>query len=61
MGVTMAELRIRCDCGWTFCGPDREVVAAAIAHAFDAHRMALTRQQVLAVAESVDDTPSAAG
>src|SRR5260370_6653671 len=50
MGVTMAELRIRCDCGWTFCGPDPEGVAAAVAHAFDAHRIALTRQPVPAVA-----------
>jgi predicted small metal-binding protein len=46
---------IVCDCGWTARGTEDELVAAAQAHGRDAHGLAPTREQVLAVATPAPD------
>jgi hypothetical protein len=48
--------QILCDCGWSVRGTDAEVVAAAQQHAREAHDMAPTAEQVLAVATPVTGT-----
>lgn len=50
----MMELRIERDRGWTCDGGEDAVVAGAIAHADEVHRMQITREQVLAVATPVE-------
>jgi predicted small metal-binding protein len=52
--VVVPELQITCDCGWRDKGPEEAVVAAALAHAREAHGMELTRAQVIAAAAPVD-------
>jgi predicted small metal-binding protein len=43
---------IRCDCGYVVRGKtDEELVAAAQKHAREVHKMELTREQVLAMAQ----------
>jgi predicted small metal-binding protein len=42
---------VECDCGWTFRGPEEELVAATMRHAREVHRLELTREQVLAAAK----------
>ena len=43
--------RVRCDCGWSFEGEDAELIAAAQEHGRERHAMAVTAEQVLAMAE----------
>ncbi|HKE97502.1 MAG TPA: DUF1059 domain-containing protein [Actinomycetes bacterium] len=43
-------LVIECECGWSYQGPEDELVAAAVRHASEAHGLQLTREQVLAAA-----------
>jgi predicted small metal-binding protein len=48
----MAEKKVSCDCGKTIrATTDDELVATVQQHARDVHDMALTREQVLAMAE----------
>lgn len=39
-----------CECGWTFTGPEDDLVAAVIKHGKEVHGMAVTREQALAQA-----------
>jgi predicted small metal-binding protein len=50
------QMAIECECGWSFQGPEDELVEATRQHARQAHGMDLTRDQVLAAAK-----PAAAG
>jgi predicted small metal-binding protein len=47
--------QIVCDCGWSARGTEDDLVAAAQAHGREAHGLAPTREQVLAVATPVTD------
>ena len=47
--------QVTCDCGWRCRGTEEEVIAQVQAHARQAHRSELTRDQVLAVA--IDAAP----
>lgn len=48
----MIEKVINCDCGFVVRGKtDEELVAAAQKHAREAHKVDITREQVLAMAE----------
>jgi predicted small metal-binding protein len=48
----MPEKKVICDCGKTMREPnDDELVATVQKHAREVHNMALTREQVLAMAE----------
>lgn len=48
----MAAKKVSCDCGKTISEKsDDELVAAVQRHAQDVHRMKLSREQVLAMAE----------
>ncbi len=42
------QLMVRCECGFEVRGTDDEVVAGIQDHAFKAHNMKATREQVLA-------------
>jgi hypothetical protein len=53
--------QILCDCGWSVRGTDEEIVAAAQQHGREAHEMAPTAEQVLAVATPVTGTMSGDG
>jgi hypothetical protein len=44
------DLVIECECGWSYQGPEGDLVAAARQHAQQAHGIRLTREQVLAAA-----------
>jgi predicted small metal-binding protein len=49
-------LVINCECGFVVRGKtEDEFVAAAQAHSKDAHKMEITRQQALSIAETVED------
>jgi hypothetical protein len=48
------ELEVDCDCGWSFRGPEDEVVAATIAHGQAVHQIELSRDQARAAARPVD-------
>jgi predicted small metal-binding protein len=50
------QMAIECECGWSFQGPEDELVDATRRHAHEAHGMDLTREQVRAAAK-----PAAAG
>jgi predicted small metal-binding protein len=54
------EKVIECDCGWSFRGSERDLVAACAAHALDVHGMELSPEQILA-ARPVDDAEDTAG
>lgn len=43
--------RVQCDCGWSFEGDDRELIAAVREHGRIAHGMDVTPEQALAMAE----------
>jgi hypothetical protein len=48
----MAQKQVACDCGKIIRQPtDEQLVAAVQEHARSVHRMELTREQVLAMAE----------
>ena len=48
----MAAKKVTCDCGKTMREPDDEKLVATVQkHAKDVHNMALTKDQVLAMAE----------
>lgn len=48
----MAAKKVTCDCGKTMREPDDEKLIATVQkHAKDVHNMALTKEQVLAMAE----------
>lgn len=48
----MPDKKVTCDCGKTMRGAnDDQLVAIVQKHAKDVHNMALTREQVLAMAE----------
>jgi hypothetical protein len=47
-------LVIECECGWSYQGPEDELVAGARRHAREAHGLQLTREQVLAAARPAD-------
>lgn len=50
----MAQKQVSCDCGKTIREQtDDQLVAAVQQHAREVHRMELTREQVLAMAEPV--------
>jgi Protein of unknown function (DUF1059) len=53
--------QIWCDCGWSARGTDAEIVAAAQEHGREAHDMAPTAEQVLAVAMPVTGTGTGDG
>jgi predicted small metal-binding protein len=48
------ETLIECDCGWSCCGSEEELIEACTTHARDVHGMELSREQILAVARPVD-------
>lgn len=50
---TIAELVVRCDCGFETRGAENELVPAVQKHGRDAHNMPVTREQVLAMARPV--------
>lgn len=50
------QLVIECDCGWSFRGAEREVIAAGQEHGRDAHDLTLSPEQVLAAARPVSET-----
>lgn len=43
-------MRVECACGWEAVGDEEEVVAETTQHGVDVHNMAVTREQVLAMA-----------
>jgi|Tabmets5t2r1_1033131.scaffolds.fasta_scaffold09341_2 predicted small metal-binding protein len=45
------QMVIECECGWSFQGPEEELIEATGRHAREAHGMDLTREQVLAAAK----------
>lgn len=47
------QLMVRCECGFEVRGDADHVVAAISDHAFNAHNMKTTREQVLARAQRV--------
>jgi hypothetical protein len=47
------EKEITCDCGWSVCGTDEELIVAARDHGRQAHDMVPTPEQVLATAKPV--------
>ena len=48
------EFENTCDCGWSFRGPEDEVVTATIAHGRSVHQIELTREQARAAARPVE-------
>jgi hypothetical protein len=55
------ELEITCDCGWSFRGPEDEVVMATIAHGQSVHQIELTPEQARAAARPVEPAPGSDG
>jgi predicted small metal-binding protein len=51
---TTMEFENTCDCGWSFRGPEDEVVTATIAHGRSVHQIELTREQARAAARPVE-------
>ena len=51
------EYEITCDCGWSFRGPEDEVVAATIAHGKSVHQIDLTREQARDAARPIEPSP----
>jgi predicted small metal-binding protein len=47
------ELVVRCECGFEARGAPEELVPTVQKHGRDAHNMAATREQVLAMAQPV--------
>jgi predicted small metal-binding protein len=41
---------VTCDCGWTYTGPEDDLVTEVIAHGKSVHDMEVTREQALAQA-----------
>ncbi len=41
---------VTCDCGWSFTGPEDDLVAAVIQHGKEVHGLEVTREQALAQA-----------
>ncbi len=54
------QLQVDCDCGWSFAGPEAELVPAVVQHGTDAHGMTLTSEQVLAAARPVPSSSTEA-
>jgi predicted small metal-binding protein len=48
------EFEVTCDCGWSFRGPEDEVVTATIDHGRSVHDIELTREQAREAARPVD-------
>ena len=44
----MADLTVKCDCGWEARGPEDELVRRIQDHARDVHGLEVTREQALA-------------
>jgi len=44
------ELEVSCDCGWSYRGPEPDVVRATIDHGRQAHDLELTPEQARAAA-----------
>jgi predicted small metal-binding protein len=44
------EKQVTCECGWSFRGPEDDLVAAVIAHGKEVHGLVVTREQALAQA-----------
>lgn len=44
---------VTCECGWTFTGPEEDLIAAVQRHGKDVHGMDLTREQALAQATPI--------
>jgi hypothetical protein len=49
----IVERVVRCECGYQYNGPENEAVAAAQAHAWDAHGMELSGEMARALVRSV--------
>jgi len=45
------RLVVKCDCGFETSGSEQELVPAVQKHGREAHNMAVTREQVLAMAK----------
>jgi predicted small metal-binding protein len=52
----MMDFEVSCDCGWSFRGPEDEVVDATIAHGRSVHQIELTRDQAREGARPVERT-----
>jgi hypothetical protein len=48
------ELEVTCECGWSFRGPEDDVVAATIAHGQSVHQIELSHEQARAAARPVE-------
>jgi predicted small metal-binding protein len=44
----MADLAVRCDCGWEATGPEDELVRKIQEHAREVHGLDVSREQALA-------------
>jgi len=47
------ELEVRCDCGWSFRGPEDRVIEATRDHARRVHELDITDEQARAAARPV--------
>jgi predicted small metal-binding protein len=48
------ELMVRCDCGWSARGLEKELIPRIQEHALEAHGLRVTREQALAQARPVE-------
>jgi hypothetical protein len=48
------EFEVTCDCGWSFRGPEDEVVEATISHGKSVHQIELSPEQARSGARPVD-------
>ena len=55
------EYEVTCDCGWSFGGPEDEVVQATIDHGRSVHEIELTREQAREGARPVGATSKPKG
>jgi hypothetical protein len=55
------ELEVRCDCGWSFRGPEDRVIEATREHARRVHELEISDEQARAAARPVSVAPSAKG
>ena len=55
MGNGRARLAIRCNCGWHVEGTEDEIVPPTQEHVRDVHWQEVSREDVLEMAEPVDD------
>ncbi len=44
------EKTVTCECGWSFTGPEDELILAVQQHGKDVHGLEVTREQALAQA-----------